>query len=109
MKPKQSAFPVTRVKKTEPPGNGPDWIIWAAAAAGQVCEFAVVGAYVGPTLPYVFYVVFWSLYGGWALLSLRGFPDSLNKRETGYSVLSTLAKLSVFISSGMALGRRSAI
>ena len=32
MKPKQSAFPVTRVKKTEPRGNGPDWIIWAAWA-----------------------------------------------------------------------------
>jgi uncharacterized protein (TIGR03643 family) len=32
MKPKQSAFPVTRVKKTEPPGSGPDWIIWAAWA-----------------------------------------------------------------------------
>lgn len=86
-------------------GDTKDIIIWSAAAVGQVCEFTVVGAYVGLTLPYVLYVVFWSLYGSWALLALRGYQDTLNVRETGYSVLSTLAKLSVFISSGFALER----
>lgn len=80
-----------------------DRIIWAAAAAGQVAEFTVVGTYVGGTLAYVLYVVFWTLYGAWALLALNGYPSTLDVRETGYSVLSTLAKLSVFISSGLAL------
>ena len=82
-----------------------DRVIWAAAAAGQVCEFTVVGTYVGMTLPYTMYLVFWSLYGLWALLSLSGYPPTLDLRETGYSVLSTMAKLSVFISSGLALSR----
>lgn len=83
-----------------------DRIIWAAAAVGQLCEFTVVGVYVGPTLPFVFYVIFWSLYGVWALLALGGYPSTLDARETGYSVLSTLAKLSVFISGGLLLASR---
>ena len=32
MKPKQSKFPVTRVKKPEPSKDSSDWIIWAAWA-----------------------------------------------------------------------------
>ena len=83
-----------------------DIIIWSAAAIGQIAEFVVVGSYSGFTAAYIFYVIFWSAYGGWAALSLRGYPSTLNARETGYSLLSTLAKLSVFIASGFALSRR---
>ncbi len=32
MKSKQSNFPVTRVKKPEPPKDTEDWIVWAAWA-----------------------------------------------------------------------------
>ena len=32
MKPKKSKFPVTRVKKPEPPKGSDDWIVWAAWA-----------------------------------------------------------------------------
>jgi uncharacterized protein (TIGR03643 family) len=32
MKPKQSNFPVTRVKKPEPSKGSADWIVWAAWA-----------------------------------------------------------------------------
>lgn len=80
-----------------------DYVIWLAAAGGQVSEFVVVGSYSGFTTAYVFYLLFWSAYGGWAALSLWGYPATLNARETGYSVLSTCAKLSVFIASGFAL------
>lgn len=80
-----------------------DYVIWASAAAGQICEFAVVGSYTGFTLPYAMYVVFWSLYGGWAFFILWGYTTNLDVRETGYSLLSTFAKLSVFIASGLAL------
>ena len=27
---KRSSYPITRVKKTEPSSNSPDWVIWAA-------------------------------------------------------------------------------
>lgn len=80
-----------------------DIVIWSAAAVGQVSEFVVVGSYSGFTAGFIFYVIFWSAYGGWCALSLTGYPSTLNARETGYSVLSTLAKLSVFIASGFAL------
>jgi hypothetical protein len=80
-----------------------DYVIWSAAAAGQVCEFVVVGSYSGATAAFIFYVIFWSAYGGWCALSLVGRPATLNARETGYSLLSTAAKLSVFIASGFAL------
>jgi hypothetical protein len=83
-----------------------DIIIWSAAAIGQIAEFVVVGSYSGFTAAYIFYVIFWSAYGGWAALSLNGYPSTLNARETGYSLLSTVAKLSVFISSGFALSRQ---
>ena len=80
-----------------------DVVIWTAAAAGQICEFVVVGSYSGVTTAFVFYFIFWSAYGAWAALSLIGYPSTLNARETGYSLLSTLAKLSVFVASGFAL------
>ena len=83
-----------------------DYVIWTSAAIGQIAEFVVIGSYSGFTAAYIFYVIFWSAYGGWAALSLRGYPSTLNARETGYSILSTVAKLSVFISSGFALSRQ---
>lgn len=81
----------------------PDVVIWSAAAVGQIIEFVVVGSYAPISPAYVCYVVFWSAYGGWAALSLRGYPTTLDARETGYSLLSTAAKLSVFVASGFAL------
>ena len=99
-----------------------DQIIWATAAIGtpppppfrsrqvltgrppgQVCEFVVVGVYAGVSAAYCLYVLFWSLYGVFSLLSLNAYPTTVNGRETGYSVLSTMAKLAVFVSAGLSL------
>lgn len=74
----------------------------------QIAEFLVLYEYGSKGLvAYVFYVIGWTLFGIWAWLrepwyarlvgtSIGTDPDRLEAYETGYSILSTFAKVSVF-------------
>ena len=87
------------------------FIQWISAFLGQIAEFTVVGRAIyasqNPNYAgYWSYVVFWSLFGVWALRNMikrNNDESNVPVAEFGYSVLSTTSKSLVFIFTGLHL------